>query len=55
MDLELKKYKEVMNESDKYYKFLQKEGYSEDEAASIVYKNIDKIEELVLQKGLQNG
>jgi len=43
MDLELKNYKEVMKASDEYYKFLQKEGYSEDEAMWIVYKNIDKI------------
>lgn len=47
MEAEVKTYREIMNESDKYYKFLQKEGYSEDEALLIVYKNIGKIKESV--------
>lgn len=50
MDLELKNYREWMNEADLYYKFLQKEGYSKDEALLIVYKNLGKIEESVIKK-----
>ncbi len=50
MDLELKNYREVLNEADVYYKFLQKEGYTKDEALLIVLKNLGKIEESVNKK-----
>ena len=46
----MENYKEIMNEADGYYKFLQKEGYTKDEALWIVYKNIGKIKESINKK-----
>ena len=50
MDLELKNYRECMNEAGEYYEFLQKEGYTPEEALWIVYKNLGKIEESIIKK-----
>ena len=49
MDLELKNYRELIKVSDEYYKFLQKEGYSKDDALWIVYNNRDKIAKSIIK------